>query len=107
MPALVGAAPRHSSHGKPATRVERKGTLMPPSPAWIVQQIGPKPRGTCGFMGETYVSDRRIPAEALAADYQGSRAFGGVFYFLVTPQAPVRLHPIRSDHMYHHYLGDP
>jgi len=25
----------------------------------------------------------------------------------VTPQAPVRLHRIRSDQMYHHYLGDP
>jgi predicted cupin superfamily sugar epimerase len=30
-----------------------------------------------------------------------------VFYFLVTPDARVRLHRIRSDQMYHHYLGDP
>jgi predicted cupin superfamily sugar epimerase len=28
-------------------------------------------------------------------------------YFLVTPQAPIQLHRIRSDQMYHHYLGAP
>jgi predicted cupin superfamily sugar epimerase len=80
---------------------------MQPSATWIVELLGLKPHGTCGFMGETYVSDLQIPAAALPADYQGGRPLGGVFYFLVTPQAPVRLHRIRSDQMYHHYLGDP
>ena len=80
---------------------------MQPSPAWIIELLGLKPQGTCGFIGETYVSDLRIPAGALPADYQGSRPLGGVFYFLITPQAGVRLHRIRSDQMYHHYLGDP
>lgn len=27
--------------------------------------------------------------------------------FLVTPHAPVRLHRIRNDQLYHYYLGDP
>ena len=27
--------------------------------------------------------------------------------FLVTPTAPVRLHRIRNDQLYHYYLGDP
>ena len=80
---------------------------MQPSPAWIIELLGLKPQGTCGFMGETYVSDLQIPAGFLPADYQGGRPLGGVFYFLITPQAPVRLHRIRSDQMYHHYLGDP
>jgi predicted cupin superfamily sugar epimerase len=80
---------------------------MEPSSAWIIDLLGLKPQGTCGFMGETYVSDLQIPAGSLPADYQGGRPLGGVFYFLVTPQAPVRLHRIRSDQMYHHYLGDP
>ena len=26
---------------------------------------------------------------------------------MVTPEARIRLHRIRSDQMYHHYLGDP
>jgi predicted cupin superfamily sugar epimerase len=80
---------------------------MQPSSAWIIELLGLKPHGTCGFMGETYVSDLQIPAGSLPADYQGGRPLGGVFYFLVTPQAGVRLHRIRSDQMYHHYLGDP
>jgi hypothetical protein len=32
---------------------------------------------------------------------------GSALYFLVTPQAPVRLHRIRNDQLYHYYLGDP
>jgi uncharacterized protein len=80
---------------------------MPPSAAWIIETLGLKPHGTCGFMGETFVSDLQIPASALPADYHGGRPLGGVFYFLVTPEAGVRLHRIRSDQMYHHYLGDP
>ena len=80
---------------------------MPPTANAIIEQLGLKPHGTCGFMGETFVSDRRIPADALPAEYQGSRPLGGVFYFLVTPEASIRLHRIRSDQMYHHYLGEP
>jgi predicted cupin superfamily sugar epimerase len=26
---------------------------------------------------------------------------------MVTPQAPVKLHRIKNDQLYHHYLGDP
>jgi predicted cupin superfamily sugar epimerase len=80
---------------------------MRPSAAWIIEQLGLKPHGTCGYMGETYVSALQIPAGSLPAEYGGSRPLGGVFYFLVTPEARVRLHRIRSDQMYHHYLGDP
>jgi cupin superfamily protein DUF985 len=32
---------------------------------------------------------------------------GSALYFMVTPDAPVRLHRIRNDHLYHRYLGDP
>jgi predicted cupin superfamily sugar epimerase len=32
---------------------------------------------------------------------------GSALYFLVTPGAPVRLHRIRNDQLYHYYLGDP
>src|SRR5213593_4814274 len=86
---------------------KERGSGMYPSSAWIIERLGLKQHGTCGFMGETYVSDLQIPAGSLPADYRGGRPLGGVFYFLVTPQAGVRLHRIRSDQMYHHYLGDP
>src|SRR5262245_2048935 len=80
---------------------------MHPSADWIIQQLGLKPHMTCGFTSETYVSELQIPAASLPAEYRSGRPVGGVLYFLVTPQAGVRLHRIRSDQMYHHYLGDP
>ena len=35
------------------------------------------------------------------------RRLGSALYFLVTPEAPVRLLRIRNDQVYHYYLGDP
>jgi len=72
----------------------------------IIELLGLKP-ATCGFMAETYRSRLEICATALPAAYGGDRPLGNVYYFLVTPNAPVRLHRIRSDQMYHHYLGSP
>lgn len=62
---------------------------------------------TCGYVSEPYRSPLEIPQSALPAGYVGSRSLGNVLYFLVTPEARVRLHRIRSDQMYHHYLGAP
>jgi len=62
---------------------------------------------TCGFVNESYRSALQMPANVLPAGYIGSHSLGNVLYFLVTPKARVELHRIRSDQMYHHYLGDP
>jgi uncharacterized protein len=77
------------------------------SRAEVVQLLGLQPHSTCGLVSETYRSELQVPAQALPAAYAGPRPLGGVLYFLITPQAPVRLHRIRSDQMYHHYLGEP
>ena len=73
----------------------------------LIDILGLKPHPTCGFVAETYRSRHHIPQEALPTAYEGSRPFGSVLYFLVTPDAQIRLHRIRSDQMYHHYLGGP
>jgi predicted cupin superfamily sugar epimerase len=73
----------------------------------VIDLLGLEPHPTCGFFRETYRSELQVPANTLGRGYEGERALGGVLYFLVTPEAPVRLHRIRSDQMYHHYLGDP
>lgn len=57
-----------------------------------------EPNQTCGFVRVSYVSKRTIAAD---------RPEGSALYFLVTPQAPVRLHRIRNDQLYHYYRGDP
>ncbi len=77
------------------------------SSAQVIELLGLEPHPTCGLVRETYRSQLEIPAGALPPDYGGSRPLGGVLYFLVTPQHRIRLHRIRSDQMYHHYLGDP
>jgi uncharacterized protein len=73
----------------------------------VIDLLGLKPHPTCGFVAETFRSQRLIPQAALPAMYEGGRPFGSVLYFMVTPEARIRLHRIRSDQMYHHYLGDP
>ena len=63
---------------------------------------------TCGFVAETYRSALTIPAEALPESYdKGDRPYASALYFLVTPDAQIVMHRIRSDQLYHHYLGDP
>ena len=76
-------------------------------PEEIRQLLGLSPHPTCGFVAETYRATGRIPATALPGEYGGSRPFGTALYFLVTPEAHIVLHRIRSDQQYHHYLGDP
>ncbi|MGA9322427.1 MAG: cupin domain-containing protein, partial [Xanthobacteraceae bacterium] len=39
--------------------------------------------------------------------FTDGRPLGSALYFMVTPIAPVRLHRIRNDQLYHYYLGDP
>ena len=43
----------------------------------------------------------------LPAPFLDGRPAGSALYFMVTPDAPVRLHRIRNDQLYHRYLGDP
>lgn len=66
-----------------------------------------KPHPTCGFVAETYRSPLKIPAAALPEGYEADRPYGSALYFLVAPDAQIVLHRIRSDQLYHHYLGDP
>jgi uncharacterized protein len=73
----------------------------------IIDLLNLKPHPTCGFVAETYRAQERIPDEALPIIYAGSRPFASVLYFMVTAEARIPLHRIRSDQMYHHYMGVP
>src|SRR5215213_4985225 len=66
-----------------------------------------EPHPTCGFVAETYHSPLKIPASALPEAYEADRPYGSALYFLVSPEAQIVMHRIRSDQLYHHYLGDP
>ena len=66
-----------------------------------------EPHATCGFVRVTFVSQQSIAAGGLPAPFAAGRPLGSALYFMVTPGAPVRLHRIRNDQLYHYYLGDP
>jgi len=66
-----------------------------------------EPNATCGFVRVTFMSKQSVAAAGLSAPFAEGRPLGSALYFLVTPEAPVRLHRIRNDQLYHYYLGDP
>jgi predicted cupin superfamily sugar epimerase len=62
---------------------------------------------TCGFVRVTFMSEKRITPGGLPPPFAEGRPTGSALYFMVTPDAPVRLHRIHNDQLYHYYLGDP
>jgi predicted cupin superfamily sugar epimerase len=66
-----------------------------------------EPHATCGFVRVTFVSQKSIAPGGLPPPFAEGRPAGSALYFMVTPDAPVRLHRIRNDQLYHYYLGDP
>ncbi|MBO0695635.1 MAG: cupin domain-containing protein [Verrucomicrobia bacterium] len=66
-----------------------------------------EPHATCGFVRVTFTSEMRIAAGGLPPPFAEGRPAGSALYFMVIPEASVRLHRIRNDQLYHYYLGDP
>ena len=66
-----------------------------------------EPNRTCGFVRNTYLSPQRIVAGGLPEPFADARPLGTALYFMLTPAAPVRLHRIRNEQLYHYYLGGP
>jgi uncharacterized protein len=73
----------------------------------IISLLRLEPNFTCGFVRVTFVSKQSIAAGGLPAPFADPRPLGSALYFMVTQSAPVRLHRIRNDQLYHYYLGDP
>ncbi|MDH6180789.1 putative cupin superfamily sugar epimerase [Microbacteriaceae bacterium SG_E_30_P1] len=73
----------------------------------VIDALGLTPAQTCGYVRVTYTSSLELAAHALPSPLQSPRPVGTALYFLVAPEAPVRLHRIRNDQLYHYYAGDP
>jgi predicted cupin superfamily sugar epimerase len=66
--------------------------------------------GEGGLYAETYRSTEHIPQSALPARYAGGgRAYGTAIYYLLNnaPDSFSALHRLKTDEIYHFYLGDP
>jgi predicted cupin superfamily sugar epimerase len=74
----------------------------------LITRLGLEPLpGEGGFYRETYRSPERIAAAALPARYNADKSLGTAIYYLLTPDAFSALHRLRTDEIYHFYLGDP
>jgi uncharacterized protein len=60
-----------------------------------------------GYFVETYRSELRVPASVLTATHSGDRAFSTAIYYLLTPDSISAMHRVKSDEVFHFYLGDP
>jgi predicted cupin superfamily sugar epimerase len=69
--------------------------------------LGLERHPTCGFVRLSFTSKQMLSAGALPAPLADARPLGSALYFMVTQAAPVRLHRIRNDQLYHYHLGDP
>src|SRR5947199_8605757 len=60
-----------------------------------------------GFFRETYRAADVWPAAALPARYGHDRRASTAIYYLLTPTTFSALHRLRSDEIFHFYLGSP
>lgn len=60
-----------------------------------------------GYYRETYRATEKVQNEALPGRYRSPKSFCTAIYYLLTPDSCSRLHRLRSDEIYHFYLGDP
>lgn len=82
--------------------------LIVSSAEQIIEMFGMKPLADeGGYYVETYRCDGQIARAHLPAGYTGDRSFGSAILYLLTPKAFSRMHRVRSDEVFHFYLGDP
>ena len=60
-----------------------------------------------GWFAETYRARETLPAGALGAGWPEARPLATAIYYLLAPGTFSALHRLRSDELFHFYLGDP
>jgi len=74
----------------------------------IIEMFEMKPlKGEGGYYVETYRSGEQISRPALPSRYLNDRSFGSAILYLLTPNTFSRLHRLKSDEVFHFYLGGP
>ena len=73
---------------------------------WIEKlQLSPHPEG--GYFRQTYKADLQLPKEVLPAGFSGARPASTAIYFLLEAQNFSAFHCLRSDEIWHFYVGAP
>jgi hypothetical protein len=77
-------------------------------PDKLISALGMKPLPMeGGYFVETYRSAETLPEEAMPDGFGAPRPLATAIYYLLTPDTFSAMHRLRSDEVYHFYLGDP
>lgn len=77
-------------------------------PENIIRKLGLEPlEPEGGLYRETYLSPETVAGNALPPRYGGDRRFSSAIYYLLRKGTVSAMHRLRSDEVYHFYLGDP
>lgn len=89
-------------------RLSARGEILDKKDAmyWVKRlRLEPHPEG--GYFRQTYRSEVTITREALSAGFGGDRAASTAIYFLLAGKNFSAFHRLRSDEMWHFYIGAP
>ncbi len=74
--------------------------------AYWVEKLGLMPHPEGGFFKETYQSQNYLPSKALPPGFSGQRKISTAIYFLLNDSNFSAFHKIKSDEIWHFYLGN-
>jgi uncharacterized protein len=73
----------------------------------IKQHLGLVAHPEGGFYIQSYKSKEMIARDALNPRYPSARSTGTAIYYLLEPGTFSEMHRLKSDEIFHFYLGDP
>jgi predicted cupin superfamily sugar epimerase len=73
----------------------------------LIEKLCLKPHKEGGYFSEVWRAPEKLAVNALPPRYSGSRSLSTSIYYLITPESFSRMHRLRSDEIFHFYLGDP
>jgi hypothetical protein len=74
----------------------------------IIKLYNMKPLpGEGGYYVETYRSAENIERTSLPERYDSDKSHSTAIFYLLTPGTRSRMHRLKSDEVYHFYMGDP
>ncbi len=75
--------------------------------AYWIDRLGLEPHPEGGYYRQTYRSDLVLAKQALPGEFTGQRTASTAIYFLLDRDNFSAFHRLRSDEMWHFYLGAP
>ncbi|MBD3219207.1 MAG: cupin domain-containing protein [candidate division Zixibacteria bacterium] len=74
----------------------------------IIKKLGLKPHpNEGGFFAESFRSEEIIEKANLPERYSSGRAYSTCIYYMLTRETFSALHRLKTDEIFHFYLGDP